>query len=338
MRCLILGGGPAGIAAAKAVRRMSKEAEIVLAGEEREGPYLRPFLPDLLAGSMDVAGLSDPQGSDLGELGIAVRRGAAAESVDTRERRVAFADGTKESYDRLVLATGGKPTAPAALRACPEAVVPFDSLGDALRIRERMGRPGPVAVYGPGYLAIVTATALRKAGREVVWFKPGEPRFGNPIGGELEASILDEVRNRGVRILDGIGIEAVRAAEGGFELTPSEGGERLVVPAVVLATERMPSTAYLRGSGIEVGTGILVDDYLRTNATDVYAAGDCAEVYDRVTHESRINFGWRSAIRQGELAGGNAAGGARLYIRNREDYFWLLFGAPLANRVREEAI
>jgi len=62
---------------------------------------------------------------------------------------------------------------------------------------------------------------------------------------------------------------------------------------------------------VKTGAGVLVDEYLRTNVSNIYAAGDCAEVYDVNRRESRINFGWRSAMKQGELAGENMAGGGR---------------------------
>ncbi len=83
---------------------------------------------------------------------------------------------------------------------------------------------------------------------------------------------------------------------------------------------------------MKAGAGILVDEYLRTNVSNIYAAGDCAEVYDINRGGSRINFGWRSAMKQGQLAGGNMAGGEKIYIKNSEDYFGQLFGTPLLER------
>ena len=99
-----------------------------------------------------------------------------------------------------------------------------------------------------------------------------------------------------------------------------------------MATERLPNVGFLEGSGVKAGAGVLVDEYLRTNVSNIYAAGDCAEVYDVNRRESRINFGWRSAIKQGQLAGENMAGGGKVYIRNAEDYFGLLYGTPLLER------
>jgi 3-phenylpropionate/trans-cinnamate dioxygenase ferredoxin reductase subunit len=84
-----------------------------------------------------------------------------------------------------------------------------------------------------------------------------------------------------------------------------------------------------------VGMGVLVDDFLRTSAPNVYAAGDCAEFADKPKKVGRINFGWRSAIKQGQLAGENMAGGNRRFGSEQENYFWALFGFSLQDRARK---
>lgn len=335
MRHLILGSGPAGIAAAKTIRMADRDAEIVIATEEEfDRPYLRPLLPDFIAGDIPLEALLDPEGEDLAPNGIEVRRGKRARKLDAEGRRVSFDDGTVEAYDALLVATGGKPTLPLLFDRHPKAVVPFDSLNDSKRIRERAAGPGPIVVYGPGYLGIEACRALARRGRMVVWIKPDHPRFGYPISGEFEASVLDEVSRRGVRIREGDDIIFIRELEDGFFEVRDLDGRKIRCSMIVSATERLPAVAFLRGSGVKVGTGIVVDSRLRTSAPHVYAAGDCAELYDEETGEVRINFGWRSAVKLGKLAGENMAGGGKIYIREREDYFWLLTGASLLDRLK----
>ena len=334
MRYLILGGGPAGIAGAKAVRKTDRKGEIVIANAETAVPYLRPLVPDFISGKIDLPALADPQAEDLATHGITLLLGKRATRVDSEGRRVAFEDGTEEAYEHLLLATGGKPVLPAPLDRHPGAVIPVDSLEDGTRIRERAGRPGPVIVYGPGYVGIEASRALAALGRSVIWIKPDLPRFGYPISGEFEASILDEVRGRGVRILGGDDIASIREVdEGMFEVRDLQ-GETIRCSMIAAAVERLPNVDFLKGSGVKVGTGVIVDDRLRTSVPGIFAAGDCAELYDEKTHEVRINFGWRSAIKQGRLAGENLEGGEKRYIRRQEDYLWLLFGTSLQDRAR----
>jgi NADPH-dependent 2,4-dienoyl-CoA reductase/sulfur reductase-like enzyme len=334
MKYLILGCGPAGIAAAKAVRGKDKKGEIVVVTEEQGPPYLRPLLTELIMGRADVAGIADPQAQDLADRGIRVRHGERAEKIDSTGNRVVFTDGAEEAYDVLLVATGGKPEIPPLLGKEHPAIHPFDSLEDTLRIADRVPRSGTVAVYGPGFLAIVASSALRKRGNDVVWFQPDKPRSGYPISGELEANILDSVRTTGVRILDGQDIAAIREAGGGIEIESTEKGGKVRCIAVVVATERIPAIGFLSGSGVKTGTGIVVDDYFRTSVPNIYAAGDCAELFDGETRAARINFGWRSALKQGRLAGEIMAGAGKRYVREESDYFWALFGPALLDRIR----
>ena len=334
MKYLILGCGPAGISAAKAVRGKDKKGEIVVVTEEKGPPYLRPLLTELIMGRADVAGIVDPQAQDLADRGIQVRHGNRAAKVDSAGNRVIFADGAEEAYDVLLLATGGKPEIPPVLRKDHPAILPFDSLEDTLRIADRVPRSGTVAVYGPGFLGIVTSSALRKRGNDVVWFQPDLTRVGYPISGELEANILDSVRNTGVRILDGQDIAAIRDAGEGIEIESTEKGERVRCVAVVVATERIPAIGFLSGSGVKTGTGIVVDDSFRTSDPNIFAAGDCAELFDEKTRTPRINFGWRSALKQGRLAGENMAGAGKRFVLEESDYFWALFGPALLDRIR----
>jgi len=334
MRYLILGGGPAGITGARAIRKTDPKAEIVIANAESDPPYLRPLIPEFISGKVDRDGLADPQAEGLEAIGIDLRRGKRATAVVPEGRRVRFADGTEEVYDYLLLATGGAPLLPPPLDRHPKAVLPVDSLADAHRIRARAGGPGPVIVYGPGYVGIEASRALSLLGRIVIWIKPDLPRFGYPISGEFEASVIDQVRNRGVTILDGDDIASIREVEEGVFEVRDLRGENLRCSMIAAAVERLPAVDYLKGSGVKVGTGVIVDDRLRTSVPGIFAAGDCAELYDEKTREVRINFGWRSAIKQGRLAGENMAGGGKRYIRRQEDYLWLLFGTSRQDRAK----
>lgn len=333
MRYLILGSGPAGISAARAIRNRDRKADVTIATEEFADPYLRPALPDVVSGDKDASAIADPQGRELARENIALLRGKRARRVDASKNRVLFSDGTEETYNFLLVATGGRPIVPLPLMAVFGAFGTLNTLGDALRVRARAMREGTALVYGPGYLGIEASRALRKLGQEVVWINPGLPRFGNPLAGDLEAKIVSRLREKGVVVKEGTDLSDVLDLDGRTFTAYTTGGEEIRCGMIVAATERFPAVGFLEGSGVKIGAGVLVDEYLRTNVSNIFAAGDCAEVYDINRRESRINFGWRSAVKQGQLAGENMAGGEKLFIRNVEDYFGLLFGSPLLDRL-----
>ncbi|MBI5575970.1 MAG: FAD-dependent oxidoreductase [Deltaproteobacteria bacterium] len=336
MRYLILGSGPAGIAAARAARNMDPDAEIVIATEELSYPYIRPQIPDVVSGEREPDSIADPQGAALAAERIAVRQGKRARRVDAARNRVAFSDGTEETYNFLLVATGGKPIVPLSLMGNPGSYFLLNTLADAIRVRTRAMRSEASVVYGPGYLGIEASRVLRKLGQQVAWVNPGLPRFGNPISGEMEAIATGRLRDNGVRILEGTDIADAFDLDGGTYSVVTTGGETIRCQMIVVATERLPAVGFLEGNGVKVGTGVLVDEYLRTSVSNIFAAGDCAEVFDINRRESRINFGWRSALKQGQLAGENMAGGVKLYIRNTEDYFGLLYGSALSERITEQ--
>ncbi len=335
MRYVIIGSGPAGIAGAKAIRKRDKNAEVIITTGETDAPYMRPLLPGLISGEVDIASISDPHGEGLAGEKIEIRFGKEAKGIDAAKRSVTFSDGSFEPYDRLLIATGGTPILPPPLLRHPGPVMPLNTLRDALRIRERSRKSDRAVVYGPGFLAIEACRAMRTAGQEVVWFKPDLPRHGYPItSGEFESRFMDDLRNRGVTIREGVDIAELEGGDKNRVGVRGTDGETVQCAIIVAATERLPSVDFLEGSGVDCNTGVLVDDYLRTSAPDVYAAGDCAEIFDKSSKKRRINFGWRSAIKQGQLAGENMAGRDTLYIRRSEDYLWLIFGPPVKDRMK----
>jgi len=331
MKFLVLGGGPAGIAAAKTVRKAKADADILIVTEEKAAPYLRPLMPDFILGDASAENTLDPEGATLQAEKIRIQHGRSASRVFPDLRKVEFTDGSSEGYDRLLIATGGKCTVPAVLRKDTPMIQAFNFWKDAIAIKEQAAKPGPAVVYGPGYLAIEACRALRKAKKEVYWIKTNQPRTGYPLAGELEASILDEVRNRGAKIKDGDEIIDVQERGKDGLIVQTRHGETIACSLIVVATERVPNVGFLNGSTLQVMTGVVVNEYLQTSLPDIYAAGDCAEFRDK-EGVSRVNFGWRSAIKQGLLAGENMAGGKARFGGIFEDYFWALFGSALGDR------
>ncbi len=328
MKFLIVGCGPAGIAAARAVKERNNDAEITIVTEEREMPYIRSLLPSLLSGEIEEDSLSDPKGQDLQVMGIELLQGMKVNHIDGKKRTVYFKDSTTRKYDSLLIATGGKPRIPDSLRGGSKWVIPFDSLSDTRRIRERAEKSKSVVVYGYGYLGIVTCMALRKKGLNVIWFRPDLTRYGEPIYGELEARYIDDLRNNDVEIRDDADVDGVREGDDKTVLIHGTSGDEISCSMVVVATERSPSIGFLSDSGVSTRTGVVVDDYLMTTVPDIYAAGDCAELMDRKSGRVYINFGWRSAIMQGKLAGENMAGREKRLIQNRTNYFWQIIRPP----------
>jgi NADPH-dependent 2,4-dienoyl-CoA reductase/sulfur reductase-like enzyme len=332
MRYLILGSGPAGANAAKILKERESDAKVVIATEEFKPLYFRPNLPEMIFGDLDEETILSPMGKDIAGAGVEIMHGKRAKRVDTGQNRVLFTDGSEMEYNFLLIATGASPQTPSTISSSQGTFLTLNSLADAVRIKSRALRSDTALVYGPGYLGIETSRAIRRLGLQVVWINPGLPRFGNPITGDVEVRAKEILKERGVKILDGADIGDIIDIDGKNYQVITTGGEKVDCTLVVIATERIPRIEFLNGSGIKTGNGILVDEYLRTNVSNVFAAGDCAEILDVNRGLNMINFGWRSALKQGELAGWNMAGKDMMFIKNQEDYFGLLVGTNILDR------
>jgi nitrite reductase (NADH) large subunit len=303
-RVVILGGGIAGVTAAEHARLASPPVALTLVSREREAPYYRLNLTRLLAGEVDEASLALHAARWYEEQRIELVSGEAA-SIERARRELVLASGRRLPYDRLVLANGAHPFVPPIGGVKREHVWSVRTLEDcrAILAAARGRRGARCACVGGGLLGLESAGALARAGLAVTvlegfdWLLPrqlAEPA-GRLLAARIEASGI-AVRT-GVRVEELVGDEMVR----GVRLV---GGETIAADLVILAAGVRPSSHLALQSGLEVRSGVVVDDRLFTSDAAILAAGDVAE------HRGVVYGIWPTAYAQGVIAGANAAGGS----------------------------
>jgi nitrite reductase (NADH) large subunit len=159
---------------------------------------------------------------------------------------------------------------------------------------------GRAVVVGAGFIGVEVALLLRELGVEVVLVEMEDRVMPRMLDPETSVVVLDEMRGRGVEVR----LEKRAAAfEGAVraELLRLASGEALEADVFVAATGVKPNVEYLEGSGVEVGWGVRVDEHLRTGVSDVYAAGDVAETFDRMTGERYVHAIFPNAVAQGRV-------------------------------------
>ncbi|WP_406058059.1 FAD-dependent oxidoreductase [Streptomyces sp. NBC_01077] len=272
-RIVVVGGGTAGA-------RLAQRLPVTLLGEEPHAPYNRVLLADVLAGRYA------PEVTALPGTREPVRLGVRAVRIDRAARTVECADGSLVGYDRLVLATGSNPVLPPlrGLRGAelPEGVHAFRTLDDCLALRDRV-RPGARAVViGGGLLGVSAARALAALGAEVVLTQQGERLMERQLDATASALLREHVESLGVEVHTECRVSGLRQRDG--EVTAVELADGFVLDAqvVVLACGVRPRVALGREAGLDVATGIVVDDELRTSDPHIHAIGDCAEHAGRV--------------------------------------------------------
>nr|AQT39213.1 NirB1 [Streptomyces sp.] len=302
-RVVVIGGGLAGL---RLAARLNGAAAVTVLGEEQHVPYNRVLLAEVLAGRYA------PEVTALPAAGPALRRGVRAVRVDRAEQVVHCDDGTVAQYDTLVLATGSNAVLPPLRglfepegRELPDGVHAFRTMDDCLALSAAV-RPGArVVVIGGGLLGVSAARALAARGAQVVLAQQGERLMERQLDAEASALLHAHLTDLGVEIHTECRVRGLitSSASPAFEArgsggsTPGSGaapghgprghrrvtgveladGYRLAADLVVLACGVRPRTGLAQAAGLDVRTGIVVDDRLRTSDPRIHAIGDCAE-------------------------------------------------------------
>jgi len=300
-RLVVVGAGVAGVTAAEHARRQSAELEITLVHREPDLPYHRLNLTRLIAGEVDPDQLDLRQRRWYQEQRIELLTGVARR-IDLGARQVELEQGQSLSFSRLVLATGAHPFIPPIPGTGREAVLPLRTLGHVASLLERARSGRRCVVIGGGLLGLETAGGLARRGVEVTvvegfdWLLPRQ--LARPAGALLEARLA----GLGVRVVCGAKVAAIEGDETARAVRLEDGRE-LEADVVVLSAGVRPNSYLGRQCGLEVQSGVVVDDHMRSSAPEVFAAGDVAE------HRGRVYGLWPAALAQGRVAGINAAGG-----------------------------
>ena len=281
VKILIVGSGMAGTLAAKTVRELDPEAEIVVFGEERYPYYPRPNLIEHIAGRLPYERLfAFPEAWNERQR-ISVRLGQSIVRVRPDDRTIESASGETSPYDALLLASGARASIPAIEGAGRKGVFVLRALDDALAILDRLRTHGRVAVLGGGLLGLEIARAIRGRGAEVTvveFFERLLPRQLDPAGA---AVLKGQIEKTGISVrLGAVSREIV--GDGEARGIRFESGERLEADLVVVAAGIKPELGLAKDAGLAVGRGVVVDDRLRTSRAGIFAAGDVAE------HQGRI--------------------------------------------------
>lgn len=303
---VIVGAGRCGASAAETLRGAGFGGRLVLIGEEDELPYQRPPLSkDYLRGRRDRAELLVRSPEWYAEAGVELRTGVAVTSLDRAARTVLLSDGQVLGFDRLLLATGGRPRT--LLGEC-RRVRYLRTLADADRLRADLAAARHVVVVGAGFIGAETAASARALGLEVTMLEALDVPLARVLGARIGAVYADVHRAHGVRLLTGEGLDSVRESGDGMVGVRTSRGREIDCDLVVAGVGIVPRTELAEAAGIAVDDGVLVDEYCRTSAQGVYAAGDVANHIHpltggriRVEHDD-------NAIRQGAAAARNMLG------------------------------
>lgn len=309
MRYVIIGNSIAAIHAIEAIRKHDRNGSLTVIARENEFVYGPPVISYWLEDRIATQDLGYRSEDFYVKNGVNLLSGVAALQIDTAQKKVIVSAGEPVPFDRLLIACGGEPIIPPVPGLTPENYYGFTRLADVKRLKKAI-RPGKEAVIvGGGLIGLKAAESLTRCGVKVTVLELAGQILGSILPSNAAALVQSRMEQEGVTFLLNNTLTEVEPADGGFQLLTITSGGKLRADLLIMAIGVRPALGITKGTGLAVGRGILVDEYMRTNLENIYAAGDVAEERDLLTGKQRVNAILPSASRQGAIAGANMAGG-----------------------------
>ncbi len=304
-RYLIVGGGLTGDAACKGIRSLDEDGSIGLIGDEPDPPYARPPLSKGLWLGKEESSIW--RGTD--EQGVDLLLGREAVALDLDARTVTDDTGESHGYERLLLATGGRPR---EIPGAPDGVVYYRTLADYRSVRAAAKEGARVVVVGGGFIGSELAAVLAANGCAVTIVFPEDAIGARLFPRDLALFVNDHYRGRGVEVRAGELVDAIERGKSGFRV--STGGAVVEADLVVAGLGIVPRDELAAAAGLPVDNGIVVDDRGRVaGRDDVFAAGDVARFPARdLGHDLRVEHE-DHAKSHGRQVGRNMAGADEPY-------------------------
>ncbi len=307
MRIIIIGGGACGASAAARVRRLDEKAEIIVLEKTGEISIANCGLPYYTSGV--IAEREEMFVSSVQKFkswfNIDVRLNSEVIKINPDEKSVELKSGEKLTYDKLVLAQGASPVVPDFSGMPWEKVFTVRTLLDADRIKAYIkdNKVKKAVVIGGGFIGIEMAENFIEMGLETTLIE-AQSQILAPVDYEAAAFVQNEMRDRGVELILS---DAVKEFSGDRIILNSS--REVEFDIVIMAIGVRPELDLAKSAGLEVNRGIVVNEYMETSCTDIYAGGDGVEIKDFVTGENTLIPLAGPANRQGRIIADNICGG-----------------------------
>ncbi|MBB5778633.1 NAD(P)/FAD-dependent oxidoreductase [Nonomuraea jabiensis] len=307
---VIVGAGLAGAKAAETLREEGFDGEIVLIGAENERPYERPPLSkEYLQGKSERESIFVHGPEWYADNAVDLRLGTRVTRIELDRHLVRLGDGSRQPYDKLLIATGATP------RRLPGPAYYLRTVHDSEALKERLAGASSVLIVGASWIGLETAAAARAAGCEVTVVEPEPTALNRPLGNELGDLFARLHLSKGVDLR--FGTAAAEITETGVRLSS---GERLAADFVIAGIGAVPEVGLARDAGLDVGQGIRTDAALRTSHPDVFAAGDVAESFHPLYGRRLRVEHWANALHGGPAAARSMLG--QDVVHDRIPYFY----------------
>lgn len=331
---VIIGGSAAGIGAVEAIRDVDKVGTITIISEESCPQYSRPMISDFIGGEATFQQMLCREDGFWKNNGVQALVGRKAIKVSFPEKSVILENGEHVPYEKLLIATGGKPFVPKIDGADKDGVFTFTTITDAESLEKSLGNARSFVVVGGGLIGVSITEALLKRGLKVTLVELQNKVLSLLLDTQGSDIMENAMRKTGVTIVTGQSVQQIvgkpenEQAVGSVILTNAT---RIACDAVIFAIGVVPRTELVAGTEMKLNRGIIVDNFMKTSLSDVFASGDVAETWDFTLNQNRLLPLWPLAVAQGKTSGYNMAGKKTEYIGGTNMSSLKYFGIPVVS-------
>lgn len=316
----IVGASLAGVSAARALRAQGFDGKITVVGDEPNEPYDRP---PLSKGFLDGT-VREPElgllGSSDTALDVQWVLGKSVVGLDARAKSLRLFDGTNIKSDGVVIATGA--TARGLNQRALRSVHTLRSLADAEALRSEFQPGRRLVVIGGGFIGTEVATVAARLGLDVTVVQRGTLPLRRTFGGDLAAGLASRYAQQGIALHANVQVESINGPGAVTSVTLSNG---MVIPTdtVLIAVGSIANDAWLQGSAVQLGNGVVCDAGGGTSVPGVVAAGDCASWFDVQSRKYVRDEHWTAAVETAGIAVERLLGRKQTALPDRlAPYLW----------------
>ncbi|MCG8401572.1 MAG: FAD-dependent oxidoreductase [Firmicutes bacterium] len=325
---LIIGNSAGAVGCIEGLRSVDQSGTIGLVAEEEHHVYSRALIPYYLSGSIDRDKMLYRPADFYRRAGVTLFHGQRAVKLNPGGKELELDNGQRLGYDKLLLATGGKPVYPPVAGLAKKNVFGFHSFNDLQGIEKMLPKAQNAIILGGGVIGLMAAEALKKRGLAVSVLELAH-RVLAPVVDEITSGIIESaLRDAGVEVFTDNTIDKIQGGELVESVTLKNG---ITVPCdlLIVGVGVRPRVELAEGTPVRVDGGIVVDRRMQTTAPGIYACGDCASIHDFVTGQTRPMPLWPNAYLGGRIAAFNMAGAERNLVAGASMNAMHFFGVNL---------
>ncbi|MBM0046278.1 NAD(P)/FAD-dependent oxidoreductase [Anaerococcus sp. mt242] len=304
---LIIGNGIAGLSATEEIRKKDADATILIVSNEKSSTYWRTRLSHLISQDFDKDDLFVKKQPWYDERKIDERLECFVEKIDTDKNVAILCDGEEIEYGKVLLATGARPFVPPITNIDSKGVFAIRTIDDLMDFKDYVADKNKVIVIGGGILGLEAAYSALLLEKDVTVIESFDYLLSRQLDKDLSEKLEKTLNDMGIKTYTGKFTEEIIEENGIAKGIKLSDGTEIPADAIMVQAGIRSNIDLAKNSGLEVDRGVLVDDGLKTEYDNIYAAGDCAQIGD-------FTIGlWTSSQEMGKIAGNNMAGDSQMY-------------------------